>query len=119
VQCPNWFDIDRVQVLVNGRPDPKLNFTRKEHPALFGDGPVKFDQKLDVVLDKDAHLIVVAVGEESTLGEVMGPMWGRQNPVAISNPIFADVDGGGFKPNGDTLGAPLPTKGGRAVTPKE
>jgi len=115
VQCPNWFDIDRVQVLVNGRPDPKLNFTRKDHPQLFGTGVVKFDQKLDLALQKDAHVIVVAVGEESTLGEVMGPSWGRQNPVAISNPIFVDVDGGGFKANGDTLGAPLPVKGGTAA----
>jgi hypothetical protein len=30
-------------------------------------------------------------------------------PMAVSNPIYVDVDGGGFKPNGDTLGAPLPT----------
>ena len=25
--------------------------------------------------------------------------------------IFVDVDGGGFKPSGDTLGYPLPVKG--------
>jgi hypothetical protein len=115
VQCPNWFDIDRVQVLVNGRPDPKLNFTRKTHAKLFGDGNVKFDQKLEVKLEKDAHIIVVAVGEEATLGDVMGPFWGRQNPAALSNPIFVDVDGGGFKANGDTLSAPLPIKGGNVV----
>ena len=29
VQCPNWFDINRVQVFLNGRPAEKLNFTRK------------------------------------------------------------------------------------------
>jgi hypothetical protein len=116
VQCPNWFDIDRVQVLVNGRPEPKLNFTRKEHAGMFGNGPVKFDQKLDLALDKDAHVIVVAIGEDSVLGEVMGPQWGRQHPVAISNPIFVDVDGGGFKANGDPLGAPLPVKEGKPVT---
>ncbi|HXG11276.1 MAG TPA: CehA/McbA family metallohydrolase [Gemmataceae bacterium] len=115
VCCPNWFDIDRVQVLLNGRPDPRLNFTRKTHPQLFGEGAVRFDQKLALALDRDAHVIVVAVGEGSTLGEVMGPMWGRQNPAAISNPIFVDVDGGGFKANGDTLGAPLPVKGGQPV----
>jgi hypothetical protein len=32
--------------------------------------------------------------------------------MAVSNPIFVDVDGQAFKPNGDTLGE-LPTKGGR------
>ncbi len=116
VQCPNWLDIDRVQVLVNGRPDPKLNFTRKDHADKFGKGVVKFDQKIDLALGKDAHLIVVAVGEESEVGEVMGPLWGKQKPVAISNPIYVDVDGGGFKPNRDTLDAPLPVKGGKPVT---
>ena len=34
--------------------------------------------------------------------------------IAVSNPIFVDVDGGGFKANGDTLGAPLPVKAGKA-----
>jgi hypothetical protein len=116
VQCSNWLDIDRVQLLVNGRPEPKLNFTRKANATMFGDGPVKFDQKIQLTLDKDAHIIVVAVGEEYVLGEVMGPFWGKQHPVAISNPIFVDVDGGGIKANGDTLGAPLPLKEGKLLT---
>jgi hypothetical protein len=38
-------------------------------------------------------------------------MWGRQQPTAISNPIYVDVDGGGFTPNYDTLGFDLPVKG--------
>jgi hypothetical protein len=115
VQCPNWFDIDRVQVLINGRPDPRLNFTRATHAHLFGSQAVKFDHRIDLQLSQDAHVIVVAVGEEGEIGEVMGPMWGRQMPAAVSNPIFADVDGGGFKPNGDTLDAPLPVKEGKPV----
>ncbi len=113
VQCPNWLDVDRVQVLVNGRPDPKLNFTREKNPDKFGKDALKFDQRINLVLEKDAHFIVVAMGEESEVGEVMGPQWGRQNPVALSNPIFMDVDGNGFKANGDTLGAQLPTKAGK------
>jgi hypothetical protein len=28
-------------------------------------------------------------------------------PVAFTNPIYVDVDGKGFQPNGDTLGRPL------------
>jgi len=110
VFCANWYDIDRVQVLLNGRPEPKLNFTRKSHPQLFHDKPERFTHEAELALDKDTHVIVVAIGEEKPLGDVMGPMWGRQQPVAISNPIFVDVDGGGFRPNGDTLGAPLPVK---------
>lgn len=115
VQCPNWFDIDRVQVLLNGRPDPTLNFTRATHPNLFQSGAVKFDHKVELNLKKDAHVIVAAIGENGDLGEVMGPFWGKQNPAAISNPIFVNVDGKGFKPNGDTLDQPLPVKGEKAV----
>src|SRR5262249_31088770 len=116
VLCSNWLDIDRVQVLVNGRPEPKLNFTRKTHPQLFGTQSVKVDHPIELALKGDAHIIVVAIGEEHEVGQdIMGAFWGRQKPTAISNPIFIDVDGGGFKPNGDTLGAPLPVKGGRAV----
>ena len=115
VQCTNWLDIDRVQILVNGRPLPHLNFTRTQHPERFHKGVVKFDQKIPVELSSDAHLIVVAIGEQTQVGDIMGPQWGRQNPVAISNPIFVDVDGNGFKPNGDLLDAPIPTRGGRST----
>lgn len=110
VQCPNWFDINRVQVFVNGRADPKLNFTRKANAAMFGDGVVKFDAEIRTVLKEDAHLIVATIGEGKGLGIVFGDARGRIPPCAVSNPIFVDVDGGGFKPNGDTLGVPLPTK---------
>ena len=110
VQCANWYDIDRVQVFVNGKPDPKLNFTRKTNPDLFTDQVVKFQRDLPLELASDAHLIVAAIGENSGLGHVMGPEHENDKPTAVSNPIFVDVDGGGFKPNKDTLGAPLPVK---------
>ena len=45
----------------------------------------------------------------------MGPQRGQAAPAAMSNPIFVDVDGNGFQPNGDTLDAPLPVMGGRPV----
>lgn len=113
VQCPNWFDVDRVQVFLNGSPRPELNFTRRSTPNRFGTGTVKFDQRIALELTTDTHVIVVAAGEEKPLGEVMGPDHARDMPIAISNPIFVDVDGGGFKANGDTLGAPLPVTSGK------
>jgi hypothetical protein len=42
----------------------------------------------------------------------MGPEHAADLPIAVSNPIFVDVDGGGLKTSSDTLGE-LPTKGGR------
>ncbi len=112
VQCSTWLDIDRVQVLVNGRQLPEYNYTREKNPEMFDTATVKFDQTLKLSLQQDAHLIVVAIGEKHTLQTGFGSS-GQSNlqPVAYNNPIFVDVDGGGFKPNGDTLGFELPVGG--------
>jgi hypothetical protein len=113
VQCSNWIEVNRVQVFINGRPVESLNFTRPSHPDLFADGAVRFDQTIPLTLPGDAHIIIAAAGEGATLGPVMGPDHGQDMPIAVSNPIFIDVDGNGFQANGDTLGAPLPVAGGK------
>ncbi len=108
VQCPNWLDINRVQVFVNGRAKPELNFTRRTTPDRFSDKTVRFETKLPIKLSTDTHLIVGAIGEGLTLGPVMGKDYGSKlPPVAVSNPIFVDTDGAGFIPNRDLLDVPL------------
>ncbi len=116
VQCPNWLDIDRVFVLVNGRIAESTHFRRATHPDRFRNGVVKFAEKLELTLERDAHVIVACGGENSTLGKVHGPQWGKDRPAAFTNAIFVDVDGNDFQPNKDTLGAPLPVK---YVAPKK
>ena len=112
VQCTDWIDIDRVQVLVNGEQSKKLNFTRKNNGGMFKDGVVKFDQRFKVNLSQDSHLIVVAYGENFTLEKGYGSSTqSAMNPCAYNNPIFVDVDGGGFRASGNTLGYPLPVQG--------
>ena len=112
VQCTDWIDIDRVQVLVNSRPDPKLNFTRAANPKMFQDGVVKFEQTIHVPLQQDAHLIVVAIDEDGDSKVGFGTSdYAKMRPCAYNNPIYVDADGNGFKPNGDTLGYDLPTMG--------
>lgn len=108
VQCPNWMDVNRVQVFVNGQPKPELNFTRRTHPEWFGNDVVKFDRKIPLELPSDAHLVVATIGEGLDLTTVQGPNYGKHPPVAVANPIFVDVDGNGFQHNGDLLGIPLP-----------
>ncbi len=111
VQCTDWVDIDRVQVLVNGRAVPELNFTRAKQPDLFLPGVVRFEQNIPVPLSEDAHLIVVAIGEHADLSTGYGTSpQAKWHPCAYNNPIFVDTDGDGFKPNGDLLGWPLPVK---------
>ena len=110
VQCPNWLDVNRVQIFVNGQPDESLNRTRRDHAAFFGasEEVIKFDSTFEVELDADAHLIVGAIGEGMTMQKVMGPNYGNRPPIAVSNPIFVDVDGNGFKSCGDEMGLKLP-----------
>ena len=109
VQCPNWFDVNRVQVFANGRPLEDWNFTRKSHPELFPDkGAKRFEfQQLLPTFEEDTHVIVATIGEGLTLGTVMGKDAGKRPPVALTNPFFLDVDGGGFQGNGDDLGVPF------------
>ncbi|HEY4312101.1 MAG TPA: CehA/McbA family metallohydrolase [Pirellulales bacterium] len=108
VQCPNWFEVNRVQVFVNGVADPKWNYTRRTHPDKFHQATLVFAEELPVELTSDAHLIVVAAGEGKELGMVVGPDHAKEMPTAVTNPIFVDTDGSGFKANGDMLGLPLP-----------
>jgi len=120
VQGTDWVAVDRVQLLVNGRPEPKLNFTRTTHPQMFKDGVVQFDEKITVPLEQDAHLIVVALGENSTLVGGYGTSdQAKMHPCAYNNPIYVDIDGNGFKANGDTLGYDLPVSGITADRAKE
>jgi hypothetical protein len=107
VQCPNWLEVNRVQVFVNGQPAEELNFTDRTHSAMFKRATTVFDEEIPVALDRDAHLVVACIGEGKGLGPVMGPDRGKIVPCAVGNPIFVDVDGNGFEPNGDMLGLPL------------
>jgi hypothetical protein len=63
-----------------------------------------------VELQEDSHLIVVAYGSDSDLRTGYGSSDQSANrPCAYNNPIFVDINGDGFTPNGDTLGFPLPS----------
>jgi hypothetical protein len=99
-----------VQVLVNGRQPENLNFTMKKSPEKFRKSTVRFDETIRVDLEEDAHLIVVATDENSTVekGWGLNPQ-GRMAPTAYTNPIYVDVAHDGFQANGDTLGHELPT----------
>ena len=72
---------------------------------------VKFNKTISIPLSEDTHLIVVAYGTNSDLRIGYGSS-GQAGikPCAYNNPIFVDLNGDGFTPNGDTLGFPLPTR---------
>ncbi|MBX3443282.1 MAG: CehA/McbA family metallohydrolase [Planctomyces sp.] len=109
VQCPNWADVDTVLLLINGRKSDAHRYTREEHPELFGESAVKFDQTLEIELPGDAHLVAIAASSKP-LGRHIYGIGASCHANAVTNPIFVDVDGGGFQPNKDPLDAPLPVR---------
>lgn len=115
VQSPNWIDIDRLFVLVNGRIHREHNYFRNQHPDAFRSGAVKFDRTLELTLAGDSHLIVVTGDIGGDLSRIYDTE-GKMAPAALSNPIFVDVDGNGFQANKDTLDAALPVKFGAGGT---
>lgn len=93
VQCPNWLDVNRVDVFIGGERQPQLTQTRRTHPASFGDGVVKFDQRIPIDVAEDTFVIVAAIGEGLNLQRVMGAQYGNRPPVVVSNPIYVRVTG--------------------------
>lgn len=103
-------DINRIQILINGRQDKSLNFTRATHPHLFSTNSLQFKHSFPLHLKEDAHVIVVAAGVKELPNVNFTKKPNQRRPTAIANPFFIDVDGNGFVPNKDLLGVPLPVK---------
>jgi hypothetical protein len=75
VQCPNWLDVDRVFVLLNGRADDRYDFRRGTESGKFRkEGALKFDQRVTLDLQSDTHLVVVAGGQNLKLGPLPWPL---------------------------------------------
>ncbi len=110
VQCANWLDVNRVFLLFNGQPQPAYDFQRRTRPDLFQSDVVKFAHTLELELTVDTHIVVVAAGQGLKLGPVVGPSHQDDTPTAVANPIYVDVDADGFRPDGNTLGLPLPVE---------
>ena len=110
VQCPNWLDVNRVFVLVNGRIHPMHDYSREKTPDAFRSSVVKFERILEVDLKEDAHIVVATGNTAGKLSSIYGTEKQKTRPAAMTNPIFIDVNGDGFQPNKDTLDHPLPTR---------
>lgn len=104
----NWCKINTVQLVINGKADSALKFTKAKNPGMFSGSVKAFKADISVKLKTDAHVIVLAYGQNETVGLVEGEK--NVRPMALSNPVFVDVDGNGFTPNKDMLGEPLPAK---------
>ena len=83
VRAAEFVQPSRGQVIVNGQQQAAF-----EVPP--GEGPMRLDLWQGLSLDRDSWIVVLVEGEQDLSPVVPGEM-----PVALSNPIYVDVDGDG------------------------
>jgi hypothetical protein len=102
--APDWVPVDEVRVVVNGAapiPVPMASFTASTADYRLRTATVT----VPLPVGKDAWLVVEAGVSRSQTGPYMaGTPWNKIMkgiyPVAITNPIFVDGNGGGYTPPG-------------------
>jgi len=88
VQAPSWIVARKATLFVNGKAQAE-----REIPSVRG----RLDQQLDFELrcetSYDRYVVCVVTGDPAR-----GPFWPSLNPysLAATNPVFLDVDGGGW-----------------------
>ncbi|BDU69136.1 hypothetical protein GETHOR_12370 [Geothrix oryzae] len=102
--APDWVPVDEVRVVVNGVAQviPMSSFTPSTTDFRLRTATVS---GLAMPAGKDAWVVVEAGVPLATSGAYRaGTPWNRIMrgiyPVAVSNPVFVDVNGGGYTPPG-------------------
>ncbi|HOX28101.1 MAG TPA: CehA/McbA family metallohydrolase, partial [bacterium] len=83
VLAPSWMTLDKLTVIANGEEALSLPLPNTGAPLRFSK-TARFEPK------KDTWYVVIAEGEKT-----MFPVYPMFKPIAITNPIFVDVDGNG------------------------
>ncbi len=87
IRAASWIDVDRLLVVINGRA-----LQEWEIPEV--DGVLVIDETEELTLRRDAWIAVLVEGDDS-LAPII-PDAGRPIlPLAITNPVWVDVDGDG------------------------
>lgn len=87
VEAPAWMGLSFVKVFANGE-------VAREFQPLQTTERTRLDGAFDLELLTDAHVVVVA---GSLLPEHEMIPVSSKNPLSVTNPVFVDVDGNGFK----------------------
>ena len=103
--APNWVPVDEVRVVVNGAapiPVPLATFTASTTDFRLRTATVTVPMPIS---GKDAWLVVEAGVARSQTGPYqVGTPWTKIMkgiyPIAVTNPIFVDANGGGYTPPG-------------------
>ena len=102
--APDWVPVDEVRVVVNGAAPisvPLASFTASTSDVRLRMATVT----VPMPVGKDAWVVVEAgVSRAQTGAYAVGTPWNKIMkgiyPIAITNPIFVDVNGGGYTPPG-------------------
>lgn len=102
--APDWVPVDEVRVVVNGAapiPVPLSSFTASATDARLRTATVS----VPMPVGKDAWLVVEAGVPRAQTGPYLaGTPWNKimkgVYPIAVTNPIFVDANGGGYTPPG-------------------
>jgi hypothetical protein len=102
--APDWVPVDEVRVVVNGAPPmqvPLASFT----PSASDSRLRTTTLAVPMPVGRDAWLVVEAGVSRAQAGPYLaGSPWNKIMkgiyPIAITNPIFVDVNGGGYTPPG-------------------
>ncbi len=102
--APGWLPVDEVRVVVNGATPiqvPLASFTASTTDFRLRTATVT----VPMPVGKDAWVVVEAGVPLNTTGAYLpGTPWNKIMrgiyPIAVTNPIFVDVNGGGYTPPG-------------------
>ncbi|MFN7957852.1 MAG: hypothetical protein U0P46_05920 [Holophagaceae bacterium] len=102
--APDWVPVDEVRLVVNGSTPisvPLASFTASTTDARLRTATID----LPMPAGKDAWFVVEAgVARSQTGAYRVGTPWNKIMkgiyPIAVTNPIFVDVNGGGYTPPG-------------------
>ena len=92
VQAPSWIPVDWVDLYVDGKRTKRIKITETQ--------VMRYQKTHRIKCAKDCFVVVMA-GSERTLAPVVSTWRDRKpKPIAMTNPIYLDVDGDGKYKNG-------------------
>ena len=103
--APDWLPVDEVRVVVNGTAPIQVPLTAFSAPSSDVLHLRTATVSIPMPAGKDAWLVVEAGVARTQVGPYRaGTPWNKIMrgiyPIAITNPIFVDVNGGGYTPPG-------------------
>ncbi|MGQ9881360.1 MAG: CehA/McbA family metallohydrolase [Armatimonadota bacterium] len=86
VQSASWVRVNRLKLIVNGKVEQELTI---DHP----DGkPLDWQQQVTLKVEGDSWVIALVEGKG------FAALYPGSRPVSLTNPIYVDVGGDGWKP---------------------